>query len=361
MKISIVGTVGLPANYGGFETLVENLVAHHDKHGPPVSITVYCSGKSYSVRQASYLSAKLRYIPLHANGAQSVLYDLMSIIWSVKNRSDIILLLGVSGAIALPFVRLFSSARVITNVDGIEWRRDKWKGLAKRFLKLSEQLAMRWSHSVIADNEAIAQYVRSTYNVSTEVIAYGGDHALSVAESDISEYSLPENFAFGVCRIEPENNLHLILEAFAQNPSANLVMVGNWDKSVYGKELRERYRGTPNMYLLDPIYDVGALRALRTQAEVYVHGHSAGGTNPSLVEAMQFGLPVLAFDCSFNRETTEGKAIYFRDAADLSSQLRSADRNHWSEVGKHMLEISGRRYKWSTVAEQYFHLFLKDA
>jgi glycosyltransferase involved in cell wall biosynthesis len=139
------------------------------------------------------------------------------------------------------------------------------------------------------------------------------------------------------------------------------VIVGNWNNSAYGRNLKDKYGSMPNMHLLDPIYDVGALRALRTQASVYVHGHSAGGTNPSLVEAMQFGVPILAFDCSFNRETTEGKAIYFRNADDLSKQLRSADRNEWRTVGKDMLEIGERRYKWSTVAEQYFHLFLKDA
>jgi hypothetical protein len=142
--IAILGTVGVPANYGGFETLAENLIKYHDASSLPAPVTVYCSSKSYPSKERSFLSAQLKYVPLQANGAQSILYDIVSLFSSVWNRYDVILLLGVSGAIALPLVRLFSSARVITNIDGIEWRRQKWQGWAKRFLQLSEKMAVRF-------------------------------------------------------------------------------------------------------------------------------------------------------------------------------------------------------------------------
>ena len=125
--ISIIGTVGVPANYGGFETLAENLVKFHDAASLKSSLTVYCSSKSYPSKESTYLSARLKYVPLNANGAQSIPYDIVSLFSAVWNRSDVILLLGVSGAIALPLVRLFSSARIVTNIDGIEWRREKWQ------------------------------------------------------------------------------------------------------------------------------------------------------------------------------------------------------------------------------------------
>ena len=145
-----------------------------------------------------------------------------------------ILLLGVSGAIALPVIRLLSSAKFVTNIDGIEWRREKWQGFAKHFLRFSEKMAVRFSHEVIADNAAIAEYVKETYGVSAHVIAYGGDHAMSVVAEAVEEYQLSEDYAFSVCRIEPENNVHVIVEAFAQLPSHFLVIVGNWNNSDYG-------------------------------------------------------------------------------------------------------------------------------
>ena len=162
-NISIIGTVGVPANYGGFETLAENLVKYHAANSLRDPTTVYCSGKSYPTHERSFLSAKLKYIPLNANGAQSIPYDIWSLFSAVWNRSDVIMLLGVSGAVALPLVRLFSSARIVTNINGIEWRREKWQGLAKRFLRFSEKTAVRFSHEVIADNAAIAAYVKEAF------------------------------------------------------------------------------------------------------------------------------------------------------------------------------------------------------
>ena len=387
-NIAIIGTVGVPANYGGFETLAENLVKYHDKVSLSDSLTVYCSGKSYPSRDSSLLSAHLKYVPLNANGAQSIPYDIVSLASAVWNRSDVILLLGVSGAVALPLVRLFSSARIITNIDGIEWRREKWQGLARHFLRFSEKMAVRFSHEVVADNAAIADYVERTYRVAAHVIAYGGDHAMEVEAVPVDEYDLPEKYTFSVCRIEPENNVHVILEAFARLgvgssfvaarqgsqvstlslhgggdavPDAlmkapSLVVVGNWANSEYGRALRERYASCGNILLLDPIYDLGKLKTLRSGATMYVHGHSAGGTNPSLVEAMHFGKPVLAFDCDFNRATTEDKALFFADGQALSDLITDLDAGRAEQVGRDMQEIAQRRYTWEVVAREYFAL-----
>ena len=267
-----------------------------------------------------------------------------------------ILLLGVSGAIALPLVRLFSSAQIITNIDGIEWRREKWQGLAKRFLRFSEKIAVRFSHEVIADNGVIAEYVKHTYGVDSHVIAYGGDHAVLVEGAAGDEFALPESYAFSVCRIEPENNVHVILEAFSKLVSHPLVIVGNWNNSEYGCSVRERFSVCKNLFLLDPIYDLGKLKTLRSNASFYMHGHSAGGTNPSLVETMHFGKAVLAFDCDYNRSTTEDKALFFGDSEELRRLIESLDRDTAGKVGGDMLEIAKRRYTWRIVAEQYFTL-----
>ena len=353
--IALLGTVGVPASYGGFETLAENLVRYHHAQAVKDSLHVYCSGPAYADRPDDYLSARLHYLPLSANGAQSIPYDIWSLFSAVWRGSDRILLLGVSGAVALPIIRLLSRARIVTNIDGIEWRREKWRGAAKWFLRFSERLAVRYSHEVVADNAGIADYVRETYGRECHVIAYGGDHAVQVASKPYVG-NLPERYAFALCRIEPENNVGLILEAFSRQTAVPLVFVGNWDNSAYGKGLRARFGGLAHLHLLDPIYDVGVLRYLRERAMLYVHGHSAGGTNPSLVEMMHFGLPVLAFDCVFNRYTTDDKAIYFASVEQLVARISGLDANKASQTGAEMVRIAREHYTWDAIGTAYFDL-----
>lgn len=361
MKISIIGTVGLPANYGGFETLVQNLAAyHHESLGAEHEVTVYCSSTQYTDQPSKYLSTKLRYVKLNANGLQSIPYDVASMLSAVVAKCDVLLILGVSGAAFLPFVKLFTKARIITNIDGIEWKRQKWKGFPSRFLHFSEACAIKHSDVVISDNDAIADYVREAYGVQSKVIAYGGDHVLHADEMCIKRYNLPELYLFSVCRIEPENNIHLILEAFSELHDITLVIVGNWNHSDYGRSLRSKYQSSSKLYLLDPIYDMGILRSMRAGAAAYVHGHSAGGTNPSLVEAMHFGIPVLAFDCSFNRATTESKALYFHNVDSLRVHARNLHNESARECGQHMREIANRRYRWSVIARAYFQLLTQN-
>ena len=341
--VSIIGTVGVPACYGGFETLVENLLDDNEK-----DITVYCSSKSYSEKISSYKNAKLHYIPLNANGAQSIPYDIWSLCHAVWKGTDNILLLGVSGAICLPFIRLFSKVRIVTNIDGLEWKRAKWNSLIKRFLKFSERLAVKYSDVVVADNAAIADYVKSEYNVSSEVIAYGGDHAIV---NDLSPSD--DGYALALCRIEPENNVELILEAFSQTDKA-LKFIGNWDNSEFGRAMKAKYDQFENIEIIDPIYDIKMLFEIRKKCSLYVHGHSAGGTNPSLVEMMHFKKNIIAFDCNYNRASTENKAEFFLNSERLAELVESSE---FVDNGGTMQEIAERRYTWAIVKEQYFSLF----
>lgn len=354
--ISILGTVGIPASYGGFETLVENLAWFHQANSLPSKLVVYCSSKSYPVRSKTCFGAELRYVNLNANGISSIAYDVVSLISAVRQRSDVILLLGVSGAIALPLVRLLSRATIVTNIDGIEWKREKWKGLARWFLRLSERMAVTYSHEVIADNAGIAAHVAQNYGKHCHVIAYGGDHAIHATPKPYAGALLPKRYALALCRIEPENNVEMILDAFSNQQEMPLVFVGNWSNSAYGQLLRQRFGAAPNLYLLDPIYDSGVLHTLRCNATLYVHGHSAGGTNPSLVEMMHFGLPVLAYDCVFNRHTTESKAFWFESAKALTEILTHLSREVMEQVGMDMKSIAQARYTWSAIGDAYFSL-----
>ncbi|MES1192558.1 MAG: DUF1972 domain-containing protein [Steroidobacter sp.] len=344
-KIAIVGTVGVPARYGGFETLAEYLL-DTGKIG-----TVYCSARSYEIKRAVYKGARLVYIPLNANGVQSIFYDGLALLHATLTGEKNILLLGVSGAIFVPIVKLISRrARIVTNIDGLEWKRQKWGAVSKAFLKFSEKIAVKYSDIVIADNQAIVEYVRSEYGKESTLITYGGDHA--VAGLQCAEE--PEDYALALCRIEPENKVHIILEAFGKTKK-KLMFVGNWGNSSYGRELMKRYSGCDNIQILNAIYDQEALFKIREKCSVYIHGHSAGGTNPALVEMMHFGKPIIAFDCQYNRESTEGMAKYFHDEESLRKVLD--EDKALREVAIKMVDIARRRYTWSLIGKQYSELF----
>jgi glycosyltransferase involved in cell wall biosynthesis len=353
-RVAIIGTVGVPANYGGFETLAEHLIEDlGDKH----DITVFCSGKKYAKeeRRKTYKGASLKYIPLDANGVQSILYDSISIIRSLF-LADVLLVLGVAGAWILPFVRLFTNKKIIISIDGIEWKRDKWSLFAKLYLFWAEKIAVKYSHIDISDNEAIQDYTAARYGTLSRIIEYGADHTLKITptEDDIREYNfLSSPYAFKVCRIEPENNVHLILEAFSKTSTLPLVIVGNWKNSEYGVGLKAQYASHPNIHILDPIYNQAKLDVIRSNASLYVHGHSAGGTNPSLVEAMYLGLPVLAYGVSYNRVTTEHQAMYFKNEEDLIQKIESVDYDLLRTLGAKMENTAKRRYVWSKIAFKY--------
>ena len=355
-KISIIGIVGIPAKYGGFETLVEYLTKEQGKN---FDMLVYCSSKNYKVKLSEYNNVKLKYINLHANGIYSIFYDIFSIFKSLRN-SEVLLILGVSGCIVLPFVKLFNSNRIIVNIDGLEWKRAKWGGLAKRFLKFSEKIAVKYADEIITDNKVITDYVKLEYDVYSHLIAYGADHVTNEPFDDelIEKYpQVKSDYAFKVCRIEPENNIHIILEAFSILPEKNIVCIGNWANSEYGKNLKMEYAEYKNIFLLDPIYDQLILNKLRSNCSIYIHGHSAGGTNPSLVEAMYLGLPIFAYGADYNKETTENKAIYFNNVNELVSLLKNLDDEQLNNIGRDMNIIAKERYTWDYISTQYSKLF----
>lgn len=355
-KVAIIGTVGIPAKYGGFESLAEYLTKFLAAR---FDITVFCSAKSYREMLSSHNNARLQYIPLHANGVQSIPYDILSMVKAL-GFADTLLILGVSGCIVLPFVRIFTRKKIIVNIDGLEWKREKWSWFAQRFLKFSERMAAKYADTIIADNKVIQDYVKSEYGIDSVLIEYGADHAQKMSLSDEVKSICPAlagRYAFAVCRIEPENNIRCILNGFSQKTDLPLVIVGNWDNSDYGRILRAKYEQFEHLYLLDPIYDQDKLNQIRSNCYVYIHGHSAGGTNPSLVEAMYLGLPVIAYDVEYNRETTENEALYFNNPNDLMGLVESSGVDDFQAVGCKMAEIARRRYNWEIISEKYAALF----
>lgn len=350
----MIGTAGVPSRYGGFETLAHQLV---ERIGDEKNMVVYCSSSIYPRQEGRgpFKGARRVFLPLKANGWQSIFYDLVSIIHAAI-FFDVLMVFGVSGAIALPFVRAFTNRKVVVHIDGLEWKRAKWSGWAQRFLRWSEKIAIRFSDAHVADNPAIQRYTMERYGKAGWMIPYGGDHAFHVRPNleDRLEYPFMRHaYVFSVCRIEPENNIEMILKAFSKQPNRQLVIVGNWDASTYGKDLLKQFRIHHNIKMLHPIYAPERLNLLRSNCLAYVHGHSAGGTNPSLVEAMHLGLPVLAFDVEFNRETTEGKAIFFSDAEELEGLLKDLSLNELHHCALEMGRIADQKYTWDRVVDMY--------
>ena len=174
-RVAVIGSQGVPAKYGGFETLVENIIGHHKSES--VEYTVFCSARDMDSSLSEYKGAKLRYIPMHAHGMQSVSYDVLSMI-KASRGFDVILILGVSGCLFLPILKLLTRKKVIVNIDGLEHMRDKWDKKARRFLKLSFDSCIRWADEIVSDNKGIQDYVLQNYGRKARLIAYGGDHTL---------------------------------------------------------------------------------------------------------------------------------------------------------------------------------------
>ena len=354
MKVAIIGIQGVPSHYGGFESLVDNIIGENCSRD--IHYTIFCSSLDMTNRRKEYKGCRLKYVGLHANGISSIPYDILSMIRAIRGY-DTILVLGTSGCIFLPILRLLSRSKIVVNIDGLEHRREKWGKWARRFLRFSEVLAVRNAGVVIADNKGIQDYVTETYHKPSELIAYGGDHVIrNVPEEQqqtiLKQYGLNDHeYAITVCRIEPENNCHLTLKAFSQT-NKTLVFIGNWQHSPYAQNLYREYKNIANIKLLDSIYELDTLFTLRSHAACYVHGHSAGGTNPSLVEAMFFGCPIIAYNVIYNRETTQNQAYYFSSVDELVQILSRKNLD-----GSSMKQIAEKKYTWRYIAKQYEALY----
>jgi glycosyltransferase involved in cell wall biosynthesis len=356
-RVAIVGSVGVPANYGGFESLVECLLDYNDVG---FEYTVFCSTKAYSNTLAFYKGAKLEYLPLNANGLSSVFYDGLCFLRCLFERYDVIFVLGVSGAIFLPFFRPFLKSKIVCNLDGIEWSRDKWSFFAKHFLKFSEYIAIKCSDIIITDNKGISDYVIEKYRQESVIIAYGAEIRSQTSNFLLKKYNLKhQQYFFKVSRIEPENNVEMILIAFSELKDQTLVFVGNWNNSKFGKTIKRKYLKFENIQMLDPIYDPYTLNELRANCRAYVHGHSAGGTNPSLVEAMGLSLPILAYDVKFNRHTLNNHGFYFSSVFELKNIITETDEKDLQAESEKIFQEFNKNYTKKKIASKYSTLFLK--
>lgn len=360
IKLAIVGAHGLPAKYGGYCTLAEYLAEYKPED---FEVTVYCVKSEFEGGPDEYKGCHLVYLDAPARGIMAWRFHGKGIKHAIRNGADCILLCGSNGGFFLPFYHKHRP-KFYLNIGGVEWARSKYSAIMQRVVRMLMRVAVCHSGHLVADNIGIKEYIKEEYKRDDSVvIAYGGDQAKKEPASEEIRSKYPfmnGDYAVAIARIQPDNNTDMLLEAF-KSAKMPLVYIGNWNVSEYGINTKEKYSSEKNLYLLDAIYEIHELNMIRSNCALYVHGHSAGGTNPSLVEAMHLGVPLACYDNGFNNNTTYNKAIYFKSADDLQKKLDSLTSEHLKENAETMKSLALEHYQWKTIAEQYYDFFRKGS
>lgn len=357
-KVAIIGTNGIPAKYGGFETLADNLTKTLNSK---IDFIVYCSKFKYKDRPKYYNNSRLIHVPLKANGWQSFFYDFLCQIHALF-IADTVLILGPSAGLFL-FMNKIINKKVIVNYGGLnEWERGKYNYMGRKVIKINYWAATRFSTTNITDNTILSSSLLSTFKAQSINIAYGGDHTFFIAFTDLDLIKYPflnQKFSLSVSRAQIDNNIHLLIDAYKGLPDKILVIVANWEVTHYGIQIKEKYGNLeiPNIYLLNAIYDTNELNLLRSNATIYIHSHSQCGTAPSLVEAMCLHLPVISYDALTNRETTDNEALYFNDSKSLKELISLINESTIFSLKQKMSSIASKKYQWEMISQQYADLF----
>jgi len=362
-RIAILGARGIPARYGGFETFVDELARRLVQRG--VEVTVFCEAQDWP-RPVEYEGVQLVYVNARAPGpARTIAYD-VSCLWRTRRGFDVVYMLGYGASFACFLPRLHG-ARVWINMDGIEWRRSKWSALARLWLKTMEGLATRTASRVIFDNAALAVDIEGRRRVRcSSVLEYGAPVLRhSTDTSRLAELGVSAGeYYLVVCRFEPENHVLEIARACSEaRLERPLIVVANKDvgTSYAAKTLALESR---HVRFVGTVYDQDLLLPLRQHCRAYLHGHSVGGTNPSLLEAMGCGNFIVAHDNPFNRETLGDTGLFFADVTELGARLRECEELDEAQlVGKRqaVLERTEERYTWDGIADRYHRLLLEES
>lgn len=357
LRIAIIGTRGIPNRYGGFEAFAAKLSARLVSRGHRV--TVYCPhNQAYRHPVLDGTDLVFRYNPESWLGtAGQFLYDLNCNLHARNAFFDIILHLGYTSDSAWGW--LWSPhAKHVTNMDGLEWKRSKYASPVRRYLRFAEQLAARYSDLLIADSTAIRDYLQSRYERDIIYIAYGADVPAAFDPHHLQPIGLePGSYDLLVARMEPENNIETaILGKTAAGDGIPLVIITN--ETSWGKRLKARHSGNPAIVFLPAVYDAGILDNLRHYSRFYLHGHSAGGTNPSLLEAMACGCRILAHDNPFNRAVLAENASYFSESAGLAALLSDTALKDRLTASSLLHPGTIRRlYGWEHITDEYEKAF----
>jgi glycosyltransferase involved in cell wall biosynthesis len=357
MRISIIGTRGIPNNYGGFEQISEQLALGLAALGH--DLTVYCSAR-HPYRDAHWKGIRLIHCsdPEHLLGtAGQFIYDLNCVRHARADRPDVLLFMGYTSSSV--WWRFFPRCVVVSNMDGLEWQRAKYARPVRRFLKHAEKLAVRHSQAHIADSVAIKAYLDREYGLDSSFIPYGAETGRYADPSHLSAYGLePEQYVMLMARMEPENNVAMILDGYVRSGSEKkMIVIGNTGNH-YGRQLRVKYGKKGSIVFAGAVFGQDIVHSLRSFAALYFHGHSVGGTNPSLLEAMASEVLVAAHDNPFNRSVLGAEAFYFLEPMDVAYILQTQERcGNEQKIARNLDKIRSDYY-WPRIVAQYNELLL---
>ena len=374
MKIAFVSTRGIPNNYGGFEQFAEYISVGMAQRGHEV---VVYSPKFHPYQESTYKGVRIKHIyspeTWMGSSVGSFFYDFASLRDALKKEDfDIIYEAGYTSIIpAYIWFNVKKRKRPIftTNMDGLENKRSKFSPMVRRFLDWEEKMAVKYSHYLIADNMGIHDYYKEKYGKESKFLAYGADIHDDFKAEYLEEFGLKsEEYYILIARLEPENNIVMAIEGYLhskENGRRPLIVVGKTN-TPHGKELVEKYGNERNVEFVGGIYDFKKLDSVRHFSKAYFHGHSVGGTNPSLLEAMAAGCFIFAHDNIFNRAVLKENAFYYPSADKVTEYLNRIDTiaegSKIQYTARH-IEVIRNEYSWESLIdkhEKYFYWLLSQ-
>jgi glycosyltransferase involved in cell wall biosynthesis len=357
MNIGIMGTRGIPNRYGGFEQCAQYLAEGLVNRGHKVAVY---NSSHHPYQQAMYNDVDIIHCTDYEKKwgtAGQFLYDRNCIRDAGKRNFDVLLHLGYTSDSV--FWRGWSREMVhIVNMDGMEWKRSKYNRITRRFLRKAERLAARHANYLVADSIPVLDYLNNEYGSPVSFIAYGATIFDNPNSSCLDSFNVAvKSYGILVARMEPENNIETIICGWLQSGKKEPLLIISNPGNSYGKMLCRKYKHE-NIRFTGPVYETALINNLRYHSSVYFHGHSVGGTNPSLLEAMACSCNIIAHDNVFNRSVLEQGGKYFTDSTSIAAHLSRSDESE-SKIIEFNLEKIQTTYNWQLIVEKYENLMFE--
>jgi glycosyltransferase involved in cell wall biosynthesis len=365
MNVSIIGVKGYPIVYGGYETLVHSLVEKWRRYD--IKIAVYCHSSMFNQQPTIINGVKLIYLPaIEKKSLSQLTHSFISTIHACFSRADIIFYVNVANAPFGFIPRLFGKKTVI-NVDGLEWLRPKWKGLGSFYFKICARLVKFSFHGVITDASEMQRLYKEKFNTSSTVLTYGAKHPTRYFPELLNQFNLVANdYYLVVGRMIPDNNLDLIVDAYLQsNSSKKLVIIGDdIFKDQFALTIQQKIQGNQSIVLTGYINNHDHLCTFYHNCFAYIHGHEFGGTNPTMVNALNENCFILALHTPFTQEMLDDgrNGLFFqKNSIELALLIEAVEKEDYYEELKNFRQKGRTRvdahYQWDRIADGYYQLF----
>ena len=355
LRIGILGTRGIPNYYGGFEQFAEYLSTGLINKGHEVFVY---NSHNHPYKQDAWNNVHIIHCfdpEFQLGSFGQFIYDFNCILDARKRKFDVILMLGFTSSSAWGWFYPDQST-LIFNMDGLEWKRTKYSKPVQKFLLLAEKLAVRFSRFYIADSVVIQTYLQNKYAINSEHIPYGAEIHYTEDEGLLHEFGVEKyNYFILIARMAPENNIEMILDGFhASASSKKFLVVGSMENKL-GRHLLQKFKHDHRIVFTGGIYNSPQkIHSLKIYSQVYFHGHSVGGTNPSLLEAMASRALIAAHENAFNRAVLQEDALYFTNAQEVTAILENTvrDGREYNMINNNLVKIK-EQFNWDRIIKKY--------